>query len=236
MGSQERIRATPLQAGFYTAREAARILHIPTTQKVVAWLTGRSKGPGPVIIGQYARQGGPVELGFLDLIEIRFVEYFRQQGVSLQSIRKAAAAARTTLGSEHPFALSSANAAFVTDRRNIFLETAESNGDKKLLEIVGRQYAMYEMFERALAAGIRFDPHTELAARWYPEPEAFPRILLDPRIAFGHPAIAGLHITTDTLYGRWRVEGGDFEAVADWFEVPIDDVRQAVEYELALAA
>src|SRR6185369_8483607 len=85
----------PVAGGFYTVREAARLLSIAQPAKIVGWLHGhKGRGRGPIIQRQYQPIDGAQELSFLDLIEVRFVEHFRKQGVSLQALRKAAATAR----------------------------------------------------------------------------------------------------------------------------------------------
>jgi hypothetical protein len=123
----------PLAGGFYTIREAARLLNMPNTGVIGAWLKGRGRS-APVIRRQYEPIAGKQELGFLDLIEIRFIEYFRKQGYSLQSLRKAAETARAELQNEHPFALYGAK--FVARRKNIFLAVATDEKDTKLLNLV----------------------------------------------------------------------------------------------------
>lgn len=221
-----------LRGGYYTIAEAARILRMGTKQPTIRnWLTGNGSEAGPVIARQYPNSTN--ELGFYDLIEIRFIDYFRRQDVSLQSIRKAAQAARRELEARHPFAMS--NVCFVTDRRKIFKLTAEETGDKRLMEIVSGQHAMYDVFENFLAKGIEFAPDG-LAGRWYPEPTKYPKILISPKKAHGHPIIDPAGVPTRTIFDLWRAENQDKAAVADWFEIGKSDVEQAVEYELDLAA
>ncbi len=223
----------PTTGGFYTVSEVARILKIESESKVRHWLVGHADAKA-VIQRQYSTGFANQELGFYDLMEIRFVDYFRRQNVSLQSIRKAAAAARMELKTRHPFALS--NIKFVTDRKRIFLHTAQEENDHRLMDIVSGQHAMYDVIEDFLAKGIAFAPNTGLALFWRPEEKQFPKIVIDPRIAHGQPTIEGKGVPTNTLFQLWRAEGQELEPVADWFEIDRDDVQQAIEYELDLAA
>lgn len=220
--------------GFYTVSEAARLLKIDSEPRIRGWLRGYGGEAGPVIERQYPLRNGIDEIGFYDLMEIRFIEYFRRQKISLQSIRKAAAAARAELAHQHPFALS--NVKFVTDRKRIFHLTAEETKDTKLRDIVTGQYAMYDVIEAFLAKGIEFDPGSGLAESWRPDPETFPDIILDPKRAHGLPVLAKHGVPTSALFGLWRAEGQDYEAVSEWYEVPLSAVEQAIEYELDLAA
>ena len=225
--------AEPEVAGFYTVGEVARILRIESEAKVRRWVVAQG-GNAPVIQRQYATEYLDQELGFYDLMEIRFVEYFRRQNVSLQSIRKAAAAARRELHTRHPFALS--NVKFVTDRKRIFLHTAQEEHDNRLMDIVSGQHAMYDVIENFLAKGVEFVPSTGLVRLWKPKPKEFPKVVLDPRFAHGQPTIEGKGVPTSALFHLWRAEEQDINPVADWFELDRSDVQQAIEYELELAA
>lgn len=220
--------------GFYTVSEAARLLKIDNEIRIRGWLRGYGGGAGPVILRQYPLRNGTDEIGFYDLMELRFIDYFRRQKISLQSIRKAAAAARLELRHQHPFALS--NIKFVTDRKRIFHLTAEETKDTKLRDIVTGQYAMYDVIEQFLAKGIEFHPASNLPESWRPDPETFPDVILDPHRAHGLPILNKYGVPTSALFGLWRAEEQDYDAVADWYEIPREAVEQAVEYELDLAA
>lgn len=224
--------ADTLAGGFYTIREAARLLNMPNGGIVAAWLKGRGKSTRPVIRRTYEPIDGKQELSFLDLIEIRFIEYFRKQDYSLQSLRKAAETAREELKVEHPFALFGAK--FVARRKDIFLAVAKDTGDNKLLNLVTKQYAMYSVLEDLLSRGVTFDPTSGLATRWKPRDKEFPRVIVDPTIACGQPILEPARVPTDAIIALWKAEGGDYSAVADWFEIDESLAREAVEFELAL--
>jgi uncharacterized protein (DUF433 family)/DNA-binding transcriptional MerR regulator len=217
----------PFSGSFYTISEAARILQIENARKVRDWAIGSEKVP-PVITRQYPESDN--ELGFWDLLEVRFIKHFRKHNVSLQHIRQVARIARERLQSAHPFALSSTK--FVTDRKKIFMEVAKSEHDKDLEELVSGQKNMHAIIEQSLAKGIEFDPQTGLAKRWHPDPKKFSNIVLDPKIAHGRPSING--IPTEALFLNYKAEGFDIEAVSDWFEIQNEFVEEAVEYEMDL--
>jgi uncharacterized protein (DUF433 family) len=226
--------ADPTLGGFYTVREAARLLQIESTPRIRGWLSGYAHRAGPIIKRQYAPVGGIHEVGFLDLMEIRFVEHFRKQGISLQSLRVAAKNARRELQQEHPFATS--NVKFMTDRKEVFLHTAKLTGDKFLLNLMTNQIEIYEAFEQLLAEGVDFDPQTGIANRWCPHPAECPNVIVDPRIAFGHPVIAPRYVPTKALFGLWMAENGNIKAVAEWFHVEEAAVTEAIKFEVRLAA
>ena len=229
--SIDRAANDPVAGGFYTVREAARLLGIGQPSKITAWLQGHHKGAAAIVKRQYKPIEGIQELGFWDLIEVRFVEHFRKQGVSLQALRKAAETARNDYGQQHPFATS--NVKFLTDRVTVFSQAAKETGDKFLLNLVTKQYAMYVILEEVLAKGIEFDPTSGLAREWRPKKE-FPHIALNPLVAYGQPAILPDGVPTAAVYGTWKAENGSYLAAADWYEITEDLAREAVEFELGL--
>jgi hypothetical protein len=229
------LNADPIAGGFYTVREAARLLQMDSAQRVRGWLTGyKTNRVGPIIKRQYTPLAGIQEVGFLDLMEIRFIEHFRRQNISLQSLRVAAKNARKELHQDHPFATS--NVKFMTDRKEVFLQTAKATGDKFLLNLMTNQIEIYEAFEQLLAEGVSFDPKTGIANRWHPLQGDCPNVIVDPRIAFGQPVIAPGFVPTKALYALWKAESGNAKGVATWFHVDEAAVNESVKFEMRLAA
>ncbi len=223
----------PVAGGFYTVREAARLLTIAQPAKITGWLQGhKGRGRGPIIQRQYEPIEGAQELGFLDLIEVRFVEHFRKQGVSLQALRKAAETAREEWQQRHPFATSSTK--YLTDRIEIFSKTARDVHDNVLFNLVTKQYEMYVVLETVLAKGVEFDPASGLAREWRPKQAEFPDIALSPLVAYGQPAIMPFGVPTVAIYSTWKAENGNYAATSDWYEIDEKLVREAVEFELGL--
>ncbi len=215
--------------------EAARLLNISHPQRITAWLQGHKRSSaGPIILRQYKPLDKVQELGFWDLLEVRFVDHFRAQGVSLQALRKAAATAREVLKQEHPFATS--NVKFMTDRKTVFHKTAQELKDEILLNLVTRQYEMYVVLEQVLARGVSFDAATGLAREWKPRPNDFPDVALNPLFAYGRPVVLPKTgaVPTTAIYKLWKAEDGSYAAVIDWFEIDEKLARQAVEFELGL--
>jgi len=204
-------------------------------RRIYGWLQGHPNSHAePIVVRQHEVLAGHQEVGFFDLLEIRFIQHFRKQNISLQSLRKAAYNARRELHLDHPFATSKAK--YMTDRKEIFLHTAKEENDKFLLNLMTNQIELYEVLEDAFAKGVTFDPSSGIAQCWHPRPGDFPNILLNPRIAFGRPAIDKYHVPTKTLFTCWHAERCDYDAVADWYEVPKDLVKEAVQFEVAVAA
>lgn len=230
--SDERNKHPDVGGGFYTVREAARLLEISSPQKIARWLVQPPSGE-PVIMRQYERIGPQSELSFLDLIEVRFVEHFRRQKISLQSLRIAARNARRELATSHPFALS--NARFQTDRKQVFLESARESHDRIFLNLMTNQIEMYDVIEGIIAKDLQFDL-SGLAVSWQPSVTHSPNVIVSPSFAFGRPVISSKRVPTIAIFKSWKAESGRFDVVADWFDIPVELVREAVEFEARLPA
>jgi uncharacterized protein (DUF433 family) len=221
--------AVDANGGFYTVREAARLLKIDKPERIVRWLDPMASGAAPVVKRSYDKVGRLHELSFLDLMEIRFVDHFRAAEISLQSLRVAAKNARRELGVSHPFATSSVK--FQSDRKQIFLDTAKETGDRLLLNLMTNQLAIYEFIEQSFEKGLEFDV-SGLARRWRPAPETAPRVIVSPVYAFGQPVISDRYVPTATIVHTWRANDGDLGLVAEWHSISKSDAEQAIEFEL----
>lgn len=233
MGAQQTTMSDPLLAGFYTMRDAARLLRTDSQSKLRGWLNGWShSNAGPIVLRDFK---GYSTVSFLDLMELRFVEHFRGLDVPMPTLRKAAAQARDTWKTTHPFALSRDK--YVTDRRNIFAKVAEEEGDNKTYDLATNQYQMWEAIEETIDKGVEFDPATHLAKSWHPMPD-YPNVFINPKFGYGAPCITKLGIPTNTLFSQYRAEAarGGYERVADWFGIKAQEVKEAVQFEIALAA
>ena len=93
MGNVEPINL--LAAGFYTVQEAARLIEVGSVRRITGWLRGYpGRNVEPLLTRDYAKIGDYEELSFLDLMEVRFVEHFREQGVKVRTLRRALENAR----------------------------------------------------------------------------------------------------------------------------------------------
>lgn len=215
--------------GFYSVSEAARLLRIENKQRIYRWLRGDGEA---VIKRDYVPIDNAQELSFWDLFEIRFVETFRSQGLSLQFLRKVAARARGELKTTHPFALSGSR--FCTDRKRIFHQTAKEPGEEKMHDLLTGQFEMYETIEQLLAKNVTFNPTTLLAEEWPPFAET-PNVTINPRYAYGQPVIGEKRVPTSAIHRLWKAEQNT-ERVAALYRVTKEDVAEAIEFEVRLAA
>src|SRR5207247_5317339 len=118
--------------------EAARLTRV-STGRIRRWLRGyryisRKKAyvSPPLWHGQLKPIKSALALGFLDLIEVKFVDAFVQAGVSWDMIHKARdKAADSFRGESHPFCTRK----FATNGRKIFVELHEEHGEPSLIEV-----------------------------------------------------------------------------------------------------
>lgn len=222
-----------LGSGIYSVREASRLAGVDT-RVARRWLQGYGSESAegdrrhkPIVVPQHAStlEGA---LSFLDLIELRFVAFFRGHGVSLQTIRKVATAARDELNCQHPFTIYR----FKTDGRKILAEIARRGEDAKLLDLLTRQYVMKPVVERELFSGLEFDDRG-IARSWSP-PAGQNRVVLDPTRQFGAPIVKKGAVATSILFDSYQAEGDNASRVARLFEVPEADVKAAVAFERSL--
>src|SRR4051812_18309840 len=115
----------PFGVGSYSAVEAGRLLGT-SARNVRRWMAGdqyrrgeRVRSVPPLWESQVPLSDDHVEIGFRDLIELRFVKGFVEQGVGLKAIRNCLAFARELVRDERPFATRK----FKTDGKTIFLDS-----------------------------------------------------------------------------------------------------------------
>jgi uncharacterized protein (DUF433 family) len=210
--------------GFYTVPMAARILG-ESGLKVRSWIDGYANSNAePIIVRQIPPINGRTVLGFLDLIEARFVKHFDDLHLSPQSIRKVATKLRNRHHTDHPFAT---NKRFRTDGKAIFMESVETDDERRIINLMNDNFAMGPIIEASLFDSILYAD--DLAYRWHPMP-SLPLIVLDPRYSFGRPVVDGAWIPTDTLFAAFQAEGS-IGLVAGDFELEEDAVNQAIAFE-----
>ncbi|HEY0803140.1 MAG TPA: hypothetical protein VGD54_20060 [Steroidobacteraceae bacterium] len=223
----------PLGIGYYTVPEAARLLKMPPVN-IRRWLGGYRYTKGddefvvpPLWTPQLPRQEDHLELGFRDLIELRFVHAFTKAKLSLITIRRCLEFARDCVEDDRPFS----TRRFQTDGRTIFLNSALQTGEEELLDLTKRQYVLKQIIERTFKD---LDIENDAVTRWRPF-KGKNSIVIDPLRAFGQPIATNYGVPTTALADAVEAEGSVNRA-AQLFEVPTQVVRDAVQFEKALIA
>lgn len=221
--------------GSYTAPEAARLLRT-SPLNVNRWLRGytyKSSGEArqmpPLWTTQHVDIEDHLEIGFRDLIELRFVKAFLDAGVGLLAIRNCLEYARECAKDVRPFS----TRRFQTDGRTIFLESIERAGEQiaetKLLDLKKKQYVFKQIIERTFKD---LDIEDDAVARWRPF-NGKKSIVIDPSRAFGQPIASEFGVPTIALADAVEAEGS-VEEVARIFDMPVSVVRDAVQFETDL--
>jgi len=225
-----------LNAGIYTVTEAARLSGVPA-RRIRRWLSGynwtssnkKRRASAAVWEGQFKPIDGQPALGFLDLIEVKFVDAFLKAGVTWRTIRKAMEYARKKLpGTTHPFC----TRRFVTDGREILLRAIHYTNDTPLIEIANDQAVFGQLLEPFI---IQMDfGKDDVLERWWPLGKDY-GVAVDPRRNFGQPSVFQAGVPTRVL-ARSVKANESVEQVARWYELTVDSVKKAVEFENQLAA
>lgn len=159
-------------------------------------------------------------------MEIRFVNAFLNEGVSWKTMRDAHVAAKSKLNTDHPFCTHE----FATDGREILLHFAQESGDTCLINITNDQ----REFERIVTPFLKELDFDQGVTRWWPLGKKR-LVVVDPVRNLGQPSVTYSGVPTRILAGSVATNGS-IALVARWFEVQLEEVRDAVEFEESLAA
>jgi uncharacterized protein (DUF433 family) len=223
----------PRQEPAYTVSEAAHYLQIPPAT-LRSWTLGR---PYPVQEGErffepviVVASRLPAMLSFVNLVEAHVLDAIRREyKVGLPAVRNAIAYLRQELESRHPLA----EQKFETNGMDLFI--------RKLDELItvskGGQRAMPEILDAYLE---RIEWDEGLATKLYPftrqrdftQPKV---IMIDPRVSFGRPVLAGTGIRTDLIAERYKA-GESMDELARDYGRDRAEIEEAVRCELALKA
>lgn len=210
--------------GLYTTSEAQRLLGIPAS-KISRWLRGheaKGKRYEPLWRSQVDLHDDSVYLGFRALMEMRTAHRFMQAGVSPQAIRRAIKEAQKYVSDERPLSTTK----FKTDGHTIFLEIADEENDKRLLDLFRKQYAFSRIIERSLK-DIEFEGISP--RRWWINTRRA-GVVLDPERSFGQPIESETGIPTTVLAKAAETEGSVHAAARAWCVTPAQ-VQRAVKFE-----
>ncbi|PSJ57566.1 hypothetical protein C7I84_18040 [Mesorhizobium ephedrae] len=186
---------------------------------------GQERRMPPLWRPQITRPDEHLEIGFRDLIELRFVKAFLDEGIGLLAVRNCLEYARTYVDDERPFSTQR----FRTDGRTIFLESVEHSGESRMLDLKKRQYVFRDVIIRTFRD---LDIEADAVVRWRPY-NGKQSIVIDPQRAFGQPIASKYGVPTVALAQAVGAEGS-VEDVARLFDVPASVVRDAVRFEESL--
>lgn len=210
-----------LGVGLYPLAEAARLLRTPR-RTLARWVEGYvqqlrdvERKYLPVI-----ETGGASVLTFGELIELLYVRGFRDAGVPLETIRRAAAKYRRVWGTNY----SLATKRFATDGRALLLHEGGIWQDA----LTGQQSAFLEELGSCLVH------KGDFASEWRPLGKDR-SVVLAPDRAFGTP-IDDLSGTRTYVLSQAVAAGEAAQTVAWWYGTTSASVEDATVFERNLAA
>lgn len=222
-----------LGVGIYTVPQASQLSTVPPT-RIKRWLKGRTREyngqkvfDAPLWESSLPDVDGTLHLSFRDLIELRMVDRFRAQRLSMPYLRKVVAAARELLGDSHPFSTSR----FKTDGKRLYLEVLKRTQEPELVEVLSGQMA----FHSIIAVGLK-DVEFEdgVASLWRPE-SGRGDVVVDPERSFGQPILSEFGVPTSAIMLSANAGRTPREISRD-FEISERAVKSAIAFEEKLAA
>ena len=226
-----RAKFNPLEIPNYTVDEAARYLIVPVST-VRYWTIGET-GAAPLTT-VYSRR--PLLLSFKNLVELYVLESLREShDIGLPHIRRSVEELRIERPSKYPLA----DYQLATRGRRIYLE---DEGDELVNLTVGGQHAFKTILNPFLkrvernAQGIaeRLFPFTSV--QHLRNPDQAPRVVvIDPRVAFGMPVLAGTRISTAFLMSR-KNGGASISKLARDYGRSEVEIEEAISLEETKAA
>lgn len=216
--------ATHIGIGLYGFADAARLLGI-SLSKLRSWVSPKER----LIHRQLPADEKAIT--FAELMELYFIAMFRNEGVSLDTIRRASAAAAAKFSADYPFSVKR----FDTDGRTVFATLIHEETDGVMVEDLRHGQYVFEKIMKPFFHKLEFRGAHEVSRFWPREKRG--RIVLDPARQFGRPIDAETGVPTKAIYDACMAgHGQDPKEVARWFKIPLAAVQAAGAFERSLVA
>lgn len=230
-----------LTVPLYTVREAAAYVRVPRTT-LGGWAYGYRVRKGgrqriaPVVTA-FAGQRGKASIPFIGLAESMVLSAFRRSGVSMQHIRRALPVLTKEVGLHHALA----SQRLYADGASILYDFArEGHVDEEgaaelsgLTRVLDGQRVFSDVVREYLQC-ITYGEDGLAVALVLPYADR-ELLRVRPDQAGGRPIFVNGRARLDDVLGRWRA-GDRIRAIAQDFEVPPEDVEDAVRIALGAAA
>jgi len=229
---------SPYGIGIYTVPEAALLSGV-RAQRLRRWLAGYEyespTGDRRKSAALWARELPPLDdgqlmLSFRDLVEAKWIHFFRDQHVSWQEIRDVAARAAEELNDTHPFS-TGRFAAIVKGKKAQPKALIAQQLPGRMREVLSDQYNL----DRVMTPFVRqLEFRNDRLVRWFPL-HGSRRVLLDPQVRFGAPIVKS-GVPTEILWRNHHFGRATYRALARWWDIPEAEVKDAVRWESNLRA
>ena len=224
----------PREIAAYTAGEAAHYLGVPVST-LRAWFTGQKHASGgKTKFRAVIKPADPraLSLSFSNLVEAYVLKAIRRERkIGLPTIRRSLGYLTEKLGSERPLL----NAQFATKGAELLVE--------HLGEIINlSQHGQVEMTHMIMAYLERVERDAKgVPIKLYPFMRSQPlreqprSVVIDPRVSFGRPVLAGTGIPTAVLAEQFKA-GDQPKDLAKEYGAEEQAVWDAIRCELDLQA
>lgn len=219
--------------GIYPLRVAAAYAHL-APRTVRRWIEGyeythkgERRRSAPITYLARAESHEDRVLDFEQLLTLLLVKAFKDRGLGLSTIKRAAAKAQTAYHVDNPFVTKQ----FRSDGNSVFIDLDAPGRERKLLNVLTDQHQFRQIVEPSLFKDVVFVD--DKASEWWPLGRNH-SVVVAPGRQFGAPHIAGRGARTDIVAQAVAAEGGDEEAenaVGDWYGLDSAEVRDAVMFE-----
>jgi len=243
-GMRKRTREVDLYAGkhpvdipTYSFTDAARYLGIPVST-LRSWVLGQryrtKSGDGffKPLIELEEQDTAPRLLTFTNLVEAHVLDAVRRvHNISMNKVRETLEFVLERYGTRHPLA----QLEFQTDGVDLFLQelgtlvATSAQGQTVMREMLGTYLKRVEWDEEGVAH--RLYPFTR-ESRSPDEPRY---VVIDPRISFGRPVLAGTGIPVDILVERFHA-GESTASLADDYSCEVFLIEEALRCAISKAA
>ncbi len=213
----------PREIPAYPLVEAARYTGVPLST-LRTWIGDRKDMPAIIELPEDAQR----QLSFYNLVEAFVLGGLRRKHkLPLQQLRRDLRTVRKLHPDvRHPFA----DLDLSTFARSVFVESladvvnVSRGGQLGMLSILA---GVLQRVEKGPAGVRRLYPLTRANV------ESSPRlVVIDPRIAFGRPVIAGTGIPTAVIHERWKA-GDSVAALSEDYDRTSEEIEEALRYEAA---
>lgn len=224
----------PRDLPAYTIREVSICLDV-SISRLKAWIAGQSNfrkvlTPAASVDASVPRSR---VLSFNNVIEIFVLDELRRRGFSLQHLRRVLDYLHREFPSvEHPLV----RLDLWISKRHLYAKWSE-----RLVNVsLEGQYGIEEVL-RTFLSRVERDPAGAGVFKLYPfvtkqrTPDAAKTVVMDPRVSFGRPVLAGSGIPTAVIADRFRA-GESIASIAGDYDRTETEIEEAIRYETVRVA
>jgi uncharacterized protein (DUF433 family) len=213
-----------LERPTFTMSQVDRLIGLPsgTARRWIDGYTRKGREYEPVV---RQRRTGEVMATWGEFVETRLLAEYRDAGVPIINMRPAIAKLRFETGAQYPLAHL---ANFMTPYgKELVQRVQEQVGLQSELRLVVPRNGQLVMAHAVEIFVNVFEFNEGTAVRLVPDPRT-PEVKIDPVRAFGEPAVRS--VPTEVIAEQVRA-GDPEELIAELYELPLEQVRQAVLFE-----